>query len=119
MEITNCAARKTWAEESTKVPDQDPRLKWDTTNSRVLLNADSVPLPNSPGKQYDWEVSLSLSDTAEILRKLSEVGIQSDPTGVQSALQGHVVHLVRLLACAAGSVPGPCIPSAQNTTAND
>ncbi len=90
-----------------RLHDTDARAKWDAADGHVVLRVDDAQDPENSGCRHHWQVSLSLNDIAEILVRLSSEGIQSAPVEVQGALQSHAVHLVRLLACAAGNVPGP------------
>lgn len=92
-----------------RLHDTDAGAEWDATSRRVLLRVNHAQDPERPGCENNWEVSLNLTDIAEMLASLSSEGIQSAPTEVQGALQRHAVHLQRLLMCAAGNSPGPVV----------
>jgi hypothetical protein len=76
-------------------------ILFNEATKQIEINAYNVSNSDKSGN-YDFSVSLTLDDIAEILKQLANDGLKEAPSEIHAALKASRTSLLRLLACAEG-----------------
>ncbi len=101
MKITR---RGSYADHGTKsIELKEPRLSWDAKDGCIKIKQDSIG-DFSTGSRHDYDVSISLSELADILNVVGEKPVNDTPEIISSSLSKSLKPLLRIVFTCIGLV---------------